>query len=67
MSKELSEFKKKMRQLMGDYVKSEGCSCCRDSVAHTQAEEKIGRLLNVRKYEDGSGYDFYRYASKKES
>lgn len=30
-----------------------------------KAAERLGKLLKVKKYSDGSGRDFYAYASKK--
>nr|WP_298660844.1 hypothetical protein [uncultured Flavobacterium sp.] len=54
-----------IRRAVADYVKSEGCSCCQDRDAHKEAAERLGKLLKVKKYSDGSGRDFYAYASKK--
>lgn len=54
-----------MRRLFADYYNSEGCSCCRDTDAHDEAKEAIGKLLRVKKYSDNSGYDFRKYATKK--
>lgn len=53
-----------IRQAVADYMRSEGCSCCRDSEAHERHEERLGKLLRVPKYSDGSGRDFSRYESK---
>lgn len=41
------------------YVRSEGCSCCRDREGHEAAANELGELLDAPKYADGSGYDFY--------
>lgn len=60
-----SELLKQLRQAVADYMQSEGCSCCRDDEAHTEHEERLGQLLHVKKYKDGSGYDFRSYRSKK--
>lgn len=54
-----------IRQAFADYVKSEGCSCCQDIDAHKDAAKKLGKLLNAKQYDDGSGYNFYAYASEK--
>ncbi len=59
----LREFKKKLRTAVADYMRSEGCGCCGDSEAHRQHTEALAKLLNVRKYKDGSGYDFSKYQS----
>lgn len=53
-----------IRRAVADYIKSEGCSCCQDRDAHKEASERLGKLLKVKKYSDGSGRDFYAYASK---
>lgn len=52
-----------LRRAIADYMGSEGCSCCEDTDAHDEAKTAIAQLLNVPKYDDGSGYDFYRYRS----
>jgi methionine aminopeptidase len=54
-----------IRRAFADYVASEGCSCCRDIDGHNEAAERLAKLLRVPKYKDGSGYDFYRYKTKK--
>jgi len=50
-----------IRQAFGDYVASEGCSCCRNIDNHERAAERLGELLGVDKYSDNSGYDFTRH------
>lgn len=50
-----------IRRLIADYMRSEGCVCCRDVEAHEQHAAAIAKALNVRKYSDGSGYNFARY------
>ena len=60
MKTKLSEI----RQAFADYVRSEGCSCCCDIDGHDEAAKRLGKLLCVKKYSDGSGYDFYSYSSK---
>lgn len=52
-----------VRNALGDYVRSEGCSCCESTEAHKSAAERLAKLLGVEPYDDGSGYDFYRYAT----
>lgn len=52
----------RLRTAVADYMRSEGCSCCRGS-KHDEHAEVLGRLLRVPKYADGSGRDFYRYRS----
>lgn len=50
-----------MRRLVADYMRSEGCSCCRDTEAHEKHAEALAKVLKVQKYDDGSGYNFARY------
>jgi hypothetical protein len=56
-----------LRRAFAEYVASEGCSCCRNQEAHDIAAARIGKLLRVPKYEDGSGYDFWRYRAARGS
>ncbi len=56
---------KQIRQALADYMYSEGCSCCQHIDAHKEAKKVLAKLLNVPKYSDGSGYDFYKFRSKK--
>lgn len=60
-SNEAAALRIAVRRALADYISSEGCSCCQRVDAHKEAAEALGKLLRVRKYSDGSGYDFYRY------
>ena len=51
-------MKEEIRIALANYMKSEGCDCCRDHALHEKYEGILGRLLDVPEYEDGSGYDF---------
>jgi len=62
MEKSLIEI----RKLLADYMFSEGCGCCQDDEAHAEAKEKLAKILEVPMYEDKSGYDFYKFTSKKQ-
>lgn len=53
------DFIQKIKIAFSDYIRSEGCSCCRNIDAHKDAEVRLGKLLDYPKYEDGSGYNFY--------
>lgn len=64
MNKELSKFRKEIREAVANYMASEGCSCCED-MEHEEHEEILAKLLNVPKYKDGSGYDFPKFRTKK--
>lgn len=57
----VAEFRKQMRRLLADYISTEGCGCCRDTEGHEKAAEALGKALGVKKYSDGSGYDFRKY------
>ena len=66
MDKLLRIFRKNLRTAIADYMRSEGCSCCRDTEAHKQHTETLAKILGVPKYKDGSGYNFSQYATPKE-
>lgn len=59
--KELEGKVSELRTAFANYHASEGCSCCRDSDNHRDAEHAIGELLEVSKHDDDSGYDFNQY------
>lgn len=65
MNKELSDFKKQMREALANYMRSEGCSCCSDYDTHKEDAAKLAKLLNVPMYEDKSGYNFDKYKTEK--
>lgn len=50
----LTEIKKHF----GDYVSTEGCSCCQDEEGHKKAEHSLAYLLRPAVYSDLSGYDW---------
>lgn len=47
-----------VRKAVAQYIKSEGCSCC-EGPDHDEHKNALGKLLGVKKYKGGSGYDFY--------
>jgi hypothetical protein len=53
-----------IRKALADYIASEGCGCCGRREEHTIAMNKLGKLLKMRKYKDGSGYDYSLYRTK---
>lgn len=55
------KFIEEVRRAVADYMRSEGCGCCSDREEHKKDEERLGKLLGVKKYKDGSGYDFTKY------
>lgn len=50
-----------MRKAIAEYMSSEGCSCCRREPDHAENAARLAKLLGVKKYPDGSGYDFSKY------
>ena len=54
-----------IRNALADYIASEGCACCRNEEAHTEALNRLGKFLKAKKYKDGSGYDFWQYRTPK--
>lgn len=52
-----------IRRALADYMRAEGCSCCRNAEAHDAAAERLAKLLGVPKYDDGSGFNFAQYES----
>lgn len=54
-----------VRRAFADYYQSEGCGCCQDTEAHDQAEERLAELLKPDQYDDGSGHDWHKYATKR--
>lgn len=55
---------KTVREAVANYMRSEGCSCCRDIDAHTKHTKVLAELLGVPMYDDESGYDFSKFRSK---
>ncbi len=53
-----------IRTAIADYMRSEGCSCCRDFDGHQENKKRLAELLNVPPYDDNSGYDFTPFRSK---
>lgn len=53
-----------IREAVANYMGSEGCSCCQGS-DHVEHEATLAKILRVKPYDDKSGFDFARYATKK--
>lgn len=65
--KHLREYERKynnnrIRTAVADYMRSEGCSCCRGK-DHDKHATKLAMLLKVDPYDDASGWDFNKYSS----
>lgn len=54
-------YRDALRQAVADYMHSEGCGCCRDGEAHERHAARLGELLGVDAYADGSGHDFSKH------
>jgi len=55
--------KREIRTAVANYISSEGCSCC-EGDNHEKHQKKLAKLLDVPKYEDGSGYNFSLFKDK---
>ncbi len=53
----------RIREAVADYMRSEGCSCCRDYEAHKEHTKRLALLLDVPPY-DESGFDFGKFESE---
>lgn len=60
-------LKAAIRCALADYMRSEGCGCCRDHDAHKQSAKRLALLLDVPPYDDGSGYEFSRFQSPRKT
>lgn len=54
----------KIRQALADYMSSEGCSCCQRPEEHHEAAMRLGQLLDIPAYTDGSGIDFWQFTTE---
>lgn len=55
-----------IRNALADYMRAEGCSCCRDYESHKEAAARLAELLDVPMYDDASGYDFWQFATPRD-
>lgn len=55
---ETEKLMEALRTAIANYMTSEGCGCCGDYDSHKEHTDVLGKLLNVPKYSDNSGYDF---------
>lgn len=56
---------KHIRNIIADYMTTEGCSCCRDMDGHERNKKRLAKVLDIPMYDDKSGYDFYQFATPK--
>lgn len=50
-----------IRAALANYIYSEGCTCCQNIEEHKKALVVLAGLLEIPMYDDGSGYDVYRF------
>jgi len=50
-----------VRAAFADFYAAKGCGCCGDHEGMEKAGNRLGELLGVEKYDDDSGYDFWKY------
>jgi len=55
--------KKEIRELVANFIMSEGCGCCAGD-SHELDESKLAKALDVPQYNDGSGYNFGLFKTK---
>jgi len=53
-----------IRRQVADLVTSAGCSCCRDDEGWEAAQDVLARKLDVERYDDDSGWNWYKYRTK---
>ena len=54
----------KLREIVAEYRRSEGCSCCRRELEHVAAENELARILKPLRYSDDSGWDWTKGQSE---
>ncbi len=59
-----AEQRKEIRRAVADYMNSEGCGCCQNREKHREHKAVLAKLLRVKKYPDGSGFNFDRFRTK---
>ena len=59
------EQREELRRAVADYMRSEGCSCCRNIDSHEEHEKRLAELLDIPMYDDDSGYDFNQFVITK--
>lgn len=59
----MTQKEQTLRTALADYMRYAGCGCCGDRDKRVEAEKVLAGLLEVPMYEDGSGYQFYKFGS----
>ena len=57
------DIKTRIRNLIADYMQSEGCLFAEIPKDGSDSRKKLAELLDVPKYGDGSGYNFNKFAT----
>ena len=60
----LEEFKKEILELIANYMRSEGCTCCQNREEHEDVKRRLGELLDCGKYDGEDEYNFNQYTTK---
>ena len=50
-----------LRKLIAKVITTEGCDCC-EGKEHNKLQNELAQALNIPRYSDGSGYDWYEVA-----
>ncbi len=58
----MSNYVEDIRRALADYMRAEGCSCCRKVEKQNEARARLAKLLHVPLYDDRSGYDFNQFS-----
>lgn len=56
---------KEIRRAVADALATAGCGCCRNYEEYDEAVDRLGVLLDIPRFEDDSGVDFYQFRTKK--
>ena len=52
-----------LRRSVADLVTSAGCGCCRDDEGWNEAQDNLGKKLDVARYDDDSGWNWHKYST----
>ena len=53
---------KELRKLIAQVIITEGCDCC-EGENHNELQDELAKALNIPRFADDSGYDWYTAAS----
>ena len=52
-----------LKELIAKVITTEGCSCC-EHREHKALKDELAKALNIPRYSDDSGYNWYTVAGK---